>query len=176
MPNKQNKKQVKELVEELKNSTGFILTDYRGLTVSEITELRKKLYRANSRYKIAKNTLLGIAFEKSKYPDFKEYLVGPTAIAFLDEKPVEAAKSLIDFAKEYGKLEVKSGYIDGQLVTKEQVKEISELPSREELMQKLLNSINYPIYGLVNVLSGPARGLATALSEIGRQKEARSEG
>lgn len=176
MPNVENIRQVEKLLEKLKHSKGFVLTDYRGLSVSDLGELRGKLRVGDNDYKIVKNTLLKIALKELGYPDFSELLTGPTAIAFAQQDALKLSKDLADFSKSNEKLVIKGGYIDGHKVDKEQVHAIAKLPSREELIAKMLGSLKSPLYGLASVLSGPMKGLAIAFSEIAKQKEASLKG
>lgn len=176
MPSEKNIKLLEELKAKLQESEGFVLTEYRGLTVAEITELRRKLREAETEYRVAKNRIFNLALKELGYPEMTDYLKGPTAIAFIKEDVVKASKALVDFAKENEALVIKAGYVDGQVVDAEKIKAISKLPSREELIAKLLGSLKSPLYGLANVLNGPVRGLAVALSEIAKQKEAQPAG
>lgn len=174
MPNQRNVELVKKTKEMLDASEGFILTEYRGLTVSELTELRKKLREDGCEYKVIKNTLLRIALKELGYPDFDSYLTGPTAVAFAKEDVIKLAKDLVEFSKEKEKLVVKAGFVEGQVLSSEDVKKISQLPTKEELLAKLLGSLKSPLYGLASVVVAPIRGLAIALSEIAKQKESAS--
>lgn len=174
MPNQENIKLVEETKKMLEDSEGFVLTEYRGLTVSEITNLRRKLRQDRCEYKVVKNTLLKLALEELGYPAFDSYLVGPTAVAFAREDVIKLVKDLIDFSKEKEKLVVKAGFVEGQVLSSEDIIRIARLPSREELVAKMLGSLKSPLYGLAQVIIAPARGLAVAFSEIAKQKEATS--
>jgi len=176
MPGAKNKEQVLELIELLKDAEGLILTEYRGLTVADLTELRRKLYESSQgMYRVAKNTLIKIALENLGQPDMSKFLEGPTAVATTKTDVVKLAKDLAEFAKTHDKLVIKAGLIDGQVYDGEQVKAIAKLPPREELVARLLGSMKSPLYGLSSVMIGPVRGLAIALSEIAKQKGALSE-
>lgn len=166
----QKKEVVKELKDKLNGSKATILTDYRGLDVAEITELRRQLREAGVEYKVVKNTLTRIAAKDAGYDFLEDYLVGPTAIAF-SEDPVAPAKVLSNFAKEHKDLELKAGMLDGKLLDKDAIKQLADLPSREVLLARVLAGMQAPISGLVNVLNGPLRGLVYALQAIKDKKE-----
>ncbi|MBZ4688696.1 MAG: ribosomal protein [Clostridiales bacterium] len=165
---------VQEIKSKLQNSNAAVLTDYRGLNVAEVTELRKQLREAGVEYKVLKNTLVKIAAKEVGLEDLFQYLEGPTAIAFSEEDPVAPAKILSNFAKEHKNLEIKAGLLEGNVVSIEQVKELADLPSREELIAKVLGGLQGPISGLVNVLQGPIRNLVYVLEAIRKEKEAQA--
>lgn len=172
MPNAKNVALLNEIVEKLEASRNFMLVEYKGLTVEQMKKLRRSLMENQAELKVIKNTLLEIALKQLDYPDFEGYLEGPNAIVYVKEDPVKVAKKVFDFAKENEALKVKCGFVDGHVFDHDKLKELSKLPSREELIAKLLGSLKSPLYGLVSVSIGPVRGLAVALSEIAKQKEA----
>ena len=157
--------------EKLKALKVLYLLITESLTVEEVTELRSKYREANVEYKVYKNTMMRRAFEELGQTEISEYLVGPSAIAFSLEDPVSAAKVTAEFAKEHEAFEIKSGIVDGKLISKEEVEGLAKLPSKEVLVAKLLGSMNSPIQGLVNVLNGNIRGLAVVLNAIAEKKE-----
>lgn len=159
--NLENKKKiVAEIVEKLKASKATILVDYRGLDVAAVTELRKRLREAGVEFKVYKNTLLRRATQETDLTAIDEHLVGPTAIAFSNEDVVAPAKVLNNFAKENEALEIKTGIIEGNVVTLDEIKELAELPSREGLLAMLLS-----------VLQAPVRNFALAVKAVAEQKE-----
>jgi len=162
MSNKvENKKQVVgEITEKLKASKATILVDYRGLNVSEVTELRKQLREAGVDFKVYKNTLARRATAEAELTALDEQLVGPTAIAFSNDEVVAPAKILSDFAKKHEELEIKTGVIEGQVVSVDEIKAIADLPSREGLLSMLLS-----------VLQAPMRNFALATKAVADQKE-----
>lgn len=162
--------QVAELVDNFSEAKSLIITDYLGLDVSEVTELREKLREAGVNYKVVKNTLARIAAEKAELDNINEYIIGPTAIAFGIEDVVSPAKVLVEFAKEHEKLEIKCGVLKGQVINMEKVKSLADIPSREVLLAKAFASMKSPISGLVNVLQGNIRGLVQVLNQIKEQK------
>lgn len=151
---------VTEIAEKLRESKSTIVVDYRGLTVSEATELRKALREAGVEFKVYKNSLTRRAAESVEMAELNEFLTGPNAIAFSNEDVVAPAKVLNDFAKDHEALEIKAGVIEGKLVTLDEVKAIATLPSREGLLSMLLS-----------VLQAPIRNLALATKAVADQKE-----
>lgn len=151
---------VEEIAAKMQASVGTIVVDYRGLTVEEVTTLRKSLRDAGIEFKVYKNGLLRRAAVQNGFEGLDEVFTGPTAIAFSNEDVVAPAKILNDFSKEHKALELKGGIIEGQVATLEEVKALAELPSREGLLSMLLS-----------VLTAPMRGLAIATNAIAEQKE-----
>jgi large subunit ribosomal protein L10 len=162
---------VKELEEEFSKAKSMVMTDYIGLDVAEMTELRDKLRDAGVDYKVVKNTLATIAANNSDLSEINDFFRGPTAIAFGIEDVVSPAKILDEFAEDHEVLEIKGGYLNGQVISKEKVESLAKIPSREELLAKAFSSMKAPISGLVNVLSGNMRNLVSVLSQIKDQKE-----
>lgn len=161
---------VKEMVEKLSTSKSVVVTDYKGLDVGALTELRKRLREAGVEYKVIKNTLARIAAKKAEWEDLNQLFVGPTAIAFGIEDAVSPAKILVDFSKENNALEIKGGALNGEFIGSDKVKSLAEIPPREILLSQVLAGMKSPISGLVNVLSGNLRGLVQVLSQIKEQK------
>ncbi|HHY92587.1 MAG TPA: 50S ribosomal protein L10 [Firmicutes bacterium] len=163
---------VAELKEKLSRAQSVILTNYRGLTVAEMTELRKKLREAGLEYKVAKNTLTSIAARDFVGEELDRLLPGPTGLAFSYTDPVAPAKILGEFAKAHKALEIKGGILQNKVIDADGVKALADLPPREVLIAQLLGVLQGPIRGLVTVLSGPQRNLVYALEAIRKQKEA----
>jgi large subunit ribosomal protein L10 len=151
---------VNEISEKLKSSQSTVVVDYRGLTVTEVTELRKQLRDAGVEFKVYKNSMSRRAAEAAGLEGLNEHLTGPNAIAFSSEDVVAPAKILNDFAKKHEALEIKAGVIEGNVATAEEVKALAELPSREGLLSMLLS-----------VLQAPIRNLALATKAVATQKE-----
>ncbi|TMU83307.1 50S ribosomal protein L10 [Bacillus sp. BHET2] len=156
----QKKHIVGEISDKLKNSVSTIVVDYRGLDVSEVTELRKQLREAGIDFKVYKNTMVRRAAEEAGLGGLNEFLTGPNAIAFSSEEVVAPAKILNSFAKEHEALEIKTGVIEGTITSVEDVKAIAELPNREGLLSMLLS-----------VLQAPMRNFALATKAVADQKE-----
>lgn len=173
MPNIEAKKKVvAELQEKLENATLVVFTDYRGLTVDEMTALRNKLRSPGVEYQVIKNTMMEFALKNSGHEDLIEHIAGPNAVIFSNEDPVGPAKSVYEFIKQYKKLEVKVGMLEGQLVEADKIKALAELPSREVLIAQVLGTMQAPITSLVYVLNANLTGLVRALDQIREQKQA----
>lgn len=165
---------VAELKDLLSSSKGAVLVDYCGLTVAEDTELRSKMREAGVKYMVAKNTFIRIAAKEAGIEGMDAYLEHNTAVAFSAEDPVAPAKILNDFSKDHKALEIKAGILDGKVIALDEVKALAELPSREELLAKLVGSMQAPISGLVNVLQGTIRNFVYTLEAVRQKKEQES--
>lgn len=151
---------VAEVSEKFKESAATVLTDYRGLTVAQVTELRKQLREAGVEYRVLKNTLLRRATAATDFTDLDEHLTGPTAVAFSKEDAVAPAKIIAEFAKKNNALEIKGGIVEGQVVGVDQIKALADLPSREGLLSMLLS-----------VLQAPMRNFALAVKAVAEKQE-----
>jgi large subunit ribosomal protein L10 len=172
LANKELKQQiVSDIKTRLENSSATVLTDYRGLNVAQVTELRKRMREAGIEYKVLKNTMIRFAAHELGLEDLDPFLEGPTAVAFSTD-PVAPAKILYDFAKSNKALEVKAGVLEGKVIQAAQVKDLADLPSREELLAKVVGGMQTPLYGMASVLSGTLRSFVYALDAVRKQKEA----
>lgn len=149
----QKKQAVSEIVETLKTAQAGVLVDHRGLTVEEDTNLRNELRKENVTYFVVKNTLLRRAVKEVGLDGLDEILHGPTAIAVSSDNPVAPAKVMADFAKEHEALELKSGFMDGNVMSLDEVKTLAATPSKEVLIAKMMGSLNSPVSGLVRLLN-----------------------
>ena len=165
---------VAELKDLLTASKGIVLVNYCGLTVAEDTELRAKMREAGVKYMVAKNTFIRIAAKEAGIEGLDSVLEHNTALAFSAEDPVAPAKILNDFSKDHKALELKAGVLDGKVIAVDEVKALAELPSREELLAKLVGSMQAPISGLVNVLQGTIRNFVYTLEAVRQKKEQES--
>jgi large subunit ribosomal protein L10 len=163
MPTEKKEHVVDELSEKLSTSAAAIITDYRGLSVAQMGDLRNKLRQVGVEYAVAKNTLTSLAAKKAGVEVIEPTLAGPTAIAFVKDDPVAAAKAIVDYARISKILSVKGALLQGQLISASQVEALAMLPPREVLIARLLGQIQAPLYGFVSVLSGPARSFAYLL-------------
>lgn len=136
---------VAEIADKFEKSVAAVVVDYRGLKVADVTELRKQCREQGLEYKVYKNTLARMAAEKAGMEELVKELVGPNAIVFSYEDPVAAAKVASDFAKQNKNLELKVGIVEGAFYDEEKLKEFASIPSREELIAKLLGSLKAPI-------------------------------
>lgn len=172
MPTTEKQQRVEEIKDRLTNSSGVILADYRGLTVKDMRALRQALAPAGSEATVYKNSLAQIAIRELELPNMDEYLAGPTVFVFTPDDPVATAKALTAFAKDRKVFAFKGGLIEGQVVTADAVKAIAALPSREELIAKLMGSMLNPIRGFMSMCNAPAGALARALQAVADQKAA----
>ena len=173
MPTLEKEETINELRAVLQASKGAILTDYRGLSVADLTELRKKLRAIDGEFHIVKNTLFkraaaGVITDEALFA----YLEGPTAIGFAKGDTVAVTKALLDYSKDHKALSVKAGVVDGKVYDQAQVVAISKLPSKEQLISQLLGSLNAPISNLVGTLAGITSNFVYTLQAIADQKSA----
>lgn len=143
---------VAAIAEDVKDAASVVLVDYRGLTVAEDTELRKQLREAGIIYKVCKNTMMKRAFEGTDFAGLNEYLEGPSAIAISKDDATAPARIICNFAKTAEKLEVKAGVVEGKVYDLAGVKELSQIPSREVLLSRLLGSMQSPIANFARVI------------------------
>lgn len=171
--NRTTKEQVvADLAQKLASAKAAFIADYRGLNVDQVNKLRGELRGVSVEYQVAKNTLLKLAAKDTGIACLNDHLVGPTAIAIVTGDPVAPAKVLTDFAKANAKFELKAAALDGKLLSVEDIKALSELPSREVLLAKLLGSLNAPASNFVGVLAAIPRSLVQVLAAIQDQKAA----
>jgi len=163
---------VQELKARLEKSAVVILTDYKGLDVEAMTELRAKLREAQVEYQVIKNTMLRLASEGTGAEAIKDSFVGPSAIAMSYEDPVAPAKILTAFAKDHDKLEIKIGVLDGRVLDVSAIKALADLPSREQLLATVLSAMNAVPTALVTALNDVPRRMVNVLQAIKDQKEA----
>jgi large subunit ribosomal protein L10 len=146
---------VEEVREGLTGSAATLLTHYRGLSVTELAELRTKLRAANARMRVAKNTLARRAAQEAGIEGFDDLLIGPTGLVFCDEDPVGPAKALRDFAKDHPELIVRGGYLDGAVLSEEEATKLADLDSREELLAKLAGLMYGALANTARLLQAP---------------------
>ena len=144
---------VQAIAEDVKDAQAVVLVDYRGLTVAQDTAMRKELREAGVIYKVCKNTMMRRAFEGTEFAGLDEYLEGPSAIDISKDDATAPARIICKFAKEAKALEVKAGVVEGNVYDANGIVELSKVPSREELLSKLLGSIQSPITNLARVLN-----------------------
>jgi large subunit ribosomal protein L10 len=163
---------VSELAEKLASAKASFLADYRGLTVDQVNQLRSKLREVGVDYRVVKNTLLKLAAKDTGAACLEKHLAGPTAIAIVMDDPVAPAKVLSEYAKQNIKFELKAGALEGKLLSLDDIKALSDLPSREVLLAKMLGSMNAPITNFVGVLAAVPRSLVQVLAAIQDKKAA----
>ena len=171
MPKIEAKKQVvQEIEQKLQNAMLVVFTDYRGINVDEMTELRNKLRAPGVEYKVLKNTLTEFALENTGHGDVIPHIAGPNAVLFSNEDPVEPVKAIYDFIKQYKKLDVKVAILQGQMLSASKVKSLADLPPRDALIAQVLGTMQAPISSFVRVLNANISGLARVLDQIREQK------
>ncbi|WP_026511426.1 MULTISPECIES: 50S ribosomal protein L10 [unclassified Butyrivibrio] len=143
---------VKEISDKIQNAQALVLVDHRGLTVAEDTELRKKLRAENVSYKVYKNTMMNFAFKGTDFEQLADLLNGPSALAISETDPAAPARVLVEFAKKAKALEVKGGVIEGKLYDADALKEIAMIPPKDQLLSKLLGSMQSPIANFARVV------------------------
>ena len=146
------------------------LLGYKGISVPQVTELRSKIRASGGQYLVVKNTLALRAIEGGRLAGLKDHFVGPTAVAYCLKDPVALAKTLTDFAKNAPVLEFKAGFVEGQEVPANQIKDIAELPSRDQLIAKLLYLLQSPIARLVRTLGALPQSFVAVLDQVAKKK------
>jgi large subunit ribosomal protein L10 len=169
----QKAEQVDLIAEKLKRAKVAVLTDYRGLTVPQIQDLRTKLRGGDVEYRVVKNTLARRAAESAGVPALESVLKGPIAIAFGYDDLGAPAKLISEFVRSTRlKLEVVGGLVEGRVFTPDQVKQLADLPSRESLIAQLLGTLQSPVSQLVGIMQTPAQQLVGALNAYKEKLEA----
>lgn len=174
MPTAEKIAKVDELTQKLAGAKAIFLADFTGLDVASVTVLRSQLRRASVEYEVVKNRLAKRAAQAAGLSGLEAFFSGPTAIAFAKGDPVESAKILQKFIAAGGKITIKSGLVDGQLLSPERVKEFSALPSRDQLVAMVVGAVQGPLYGLSGALAGLLRNLVGAVAAI--EKKQRESG
>ena len=168
----QKKELVERLSKQLADAEISILVDYKGLTVSQVTELRAKLRDAGAQMEVVKNTLMRLAAKGTGSEVMTDLFKGPNAIIISHEDPVAPAKIIVDFLKDNEKIELKGAALGGKLLSDEEIKQLAKMPSKEELLAKLVCTLNAVPTNLVNVLSGVPRSFLNVLNAVKDQKDA----
>ena len=171
MKRTEKEKVVEALHEKFSRAKAILITDFRGLNVSAMSELRRQLREASVEYRVVKNSLMTRAADGTDIALLKEHFIGPCAVALSYEDSVAPAKILMKFGQDNAALEVKVGVVEGQVVDLAGIKRLSKLPAREVLLSQLLSLMNAPSTGLVTVLSGVLRNFMGVLEAVKRQKE-----
>lgn len=171
-----SRKQKEELIEQykkwLKESDGLVLTHYNGLSVKAIGDLRRDIRETGGEFHIIKNTLAKRAFEESGRECKEDVFIGPTALGVSYQNPTGLAKVIKDFSKEFGTIEIKSGYLAERLMTVEEIVALAELPSMEAMRAKLLSTILAPASQLVRTLAEPGRQVAAVIKSYSEKEQA----
>lgn len=163
---------VEQLRADLEPDGHVVLTEYRGLTVEQMSRLRRQVRSASGTLKVMKNTLMRRAVEGTSKEVLGEFLTGPNALVYTKADPVPMVKVVAAASKEYAAMEVKGGVVEGRQLTAAEILRIAELPSRDEMLGKMLGSLMSPLQGFANVLQGVPRKLVYALEAIRQAKGA----
>lgn len=163
---------VKEVADKFEKAQSVIVIDYRGLTVEEVSKLRTDCRNAGVEYKVIKNNILKRAADSLNYQDMDDLFKGPTAVAFGFEDAVAPAKILSKFLKDTKKTEIKGGLLEGEVLDANGVERLATLPSKEELIAKMLGSMNAPITNFVGTLTAIPASFVRVLNAIRESKEA----
>ena len=164
-------KLIAEYQEGLAVAPHAFLLGFKGITVPQVTELRNRVRATGGEYLVVKNNLALRAIDSTALAELEPHFVGPTAVVYSAKDPVALAKALTDFAKEVPAIEFKAGMVERRPVAAGQIKEIAQLPSRDELIAKLLYLLQSPIVRFARVLAAVPRGLVVVLDEVRKQKE-----
>lgn len=169
----QAKKEVYEqLTKEVSSSPHLVFTEYQGLSVLEIEDLRKSLRSMNSKYQVPKNKILSLVFKNNNLEQLTQGLNGPIGLVLIkEEDPVQILKKLIQFAKDHAKFKLKSGYMFGKLLSLLEITKVANLPSKDVLIGKSVLTIKMPLIKLMNVLKANQTNMVCVLEQIKNQKE-----
>ena len=170
MPSSKNIEAVAELSDKLNRAKAIYFTDYLGLDVGSITDLRSQFFQADVEYTVAKNTLLKIAAKENKIKGLDEILTGPTAIAISYDEPTSPAKVIKSFAKDHDKPGVKGILFEGDVLDGSEFKRLADLPSKVELLSQLVAMLQSPMSKLVNTLNAPLTNVENVLKNLKEQK------
>jgi len=168
---KQKENDIAALKEEFKSTSNALVVSYQGLTVEKDWQLRRALRDADLNYRVVKNTLTRIAIEGTPLEPLKEHFVGMTAVAYSAKDPVGLAKVLSNFAKDNAQLTFKAGVVEGRVIKIKDIEALAKMPSKEELVSRLMFLLNSQAQRLATALIGVPRNLVVVINEIAKQKE-----
>lgn len=174
----EEKQEITEELARLLDEAGAVyLTDFRGLDVEAMTDLRGRLREEGIGYRVAKNTLMSRALEDLDFPELEDHLEGPTGLVLGGRDPVMPAKIVSDFAEEHDdRPVVKVGVVDRQTIERDQVERLAQLPPREEMLSSIVGSLTSPVAGIVGVLEGLLRDIGHMAHEAAKQRASDEEG
>ena len=170
MPSKKNINQLENLTKSFSRAKAIYFTEYHGLNVRDITELRGEFFKQDVEYKVAKNSLIGLAANENKIEGIEEFLKGSTALAISYEEPVSPAKVIKKFSSDRDLPRVKGIIFDGKVLPGEDFKKLADLPSKDELLSKFANQLRSPIQKLLYGLNNPMQKLVGALNNLKMKK------
>jgi large subunit ribosomal protein L10 len=168
----QKEKVVQDLKENFAKSALAVVTDYRGLSMTEMTELRKRLYKIKADYKVAKNTLIKIATKDTPFSGLESLLEGPSAVLLSSGDPSESTKTIVEFFKEIEKGDLKGGFYDGKLLSKEELKVLATLPSKEVLLGQIAGLLTANVGSIAGCLESLIRDIALLAEEVAKKNAA----
>jgi large subunit ribosomal protein L10 len=168
----QKERVVERLTEHMREAPAMIVTDYRGLTVTQVAEVRRSLREAGATFHVAKNTLARLAAKQADRPDLIALLEGPTAIAFVADDPAAAAKKLSEIARQTRILEVRGGVMEGQTLSAADVRALGDLPPKDVLQAQVVGAIASPVQGAYNVLAAPLREFLVVIDQYIQKRQA----
>jgi large subunit ribosomal protein L10 len=169
MPKPEKVEKVKELTRRFKDSSGALITEYRGLTVKDITDLRRSLRDVDTSFAVVKNTLTKIAAREAGLEDILELLVGPSAVAFIAGDPIRGAKAVLEATRRFPTLVVKGAVIEGRVYGEDQARALATIEATEVSLAKVAGLLQAPIAKTAYLLQAPLQRIAYALAERGRQ-------
>ncbi len=175
MPTPQKEAVVGEVADKLKEAKAIYLTDFTGLSVADINQLRRNFRASNVEYRVVKNTLARLSARKAGLEAILPYLEGPTAVAFSADDPIAPAKVIQEFVRGRETPKVKVCIIEGQLFEGERLRELADMPSREQLLAGLAAGLNMPLVKLAQTLQAGLQNLVYALNALKEKKEGRAE-
>ena len=170
MPNTKNIDKYDELTEKLSRAKAIYFTDYLGLNVGDMTELRSKFFSAGVEYQVAKNTIIKLAAKKHNLPVTDDILTGSTALALSYDEPVSPAKVIKEFTKDRDLPVVKGILLDGELLPGEDCKKLADMPSKEELLSIFMRTIQSPLTKFVSTINGPMTKMVGVLNNLKENK------
>ncbi|MBD3297306.1 MAG: 50S ribosomal protein L10 [candidate division Zixibacteria bacterium] len=170
MPRPEKVQAVDQLTEEISQAGSIFVTDYQGLTVADMTDLRAQLRQAGIRYRVAKNTLLRLAARNADMPELLDHLQGPTAIAFASDDPVAPAKVFHDFYSRLEKPRVRMFVTERRVYTQDDLKAVAALPPREEMLAQLVASIESPLTNFVGTLDAIIRDFVGTIDALAQKR------
>jgi large subunit ribosomal protein L10 len=162
--------EVEAIATRIQSAQSMVLADFTGLTVHQITEFRRTCRAQQVECRVVKNRLARIAADNADMAVMKDHLNGPTAIMFGPESQVDPAKIVVDFAKDNEAMEIKGGFLDGAYLDKSQIVALSQTPSKDELIAKMMGSINSPLTGIAGTVNGVMGALARTIDAVAKQK------
>jgi large subunit ribosomal protein L10 len=162
--------EVQAITEKIQAAKSIVLADYAGLTVEQMTIFRAQCREQQVQCRVVKNRLAKIACDNAELSELKDHLTGPIAMIFGPESQVDPAKITVNFAKDNEAMEIKAGFLDGQILDTAAVVALSMVPSKDELIAKMMGSINSPLTGLAMTFNGVISGLARVIDAVAKQK------